>query len=732
MDDKELRVQIDGIALRQDYSEIGNWLPEIEGVTHYPPYSHQVEMRNIIENRDKFVAMNTTVTGGGKTFSYAVPVIRQDLTSIVVFPTNALTADQYRSISELSSKYFPENEVYIRKLTAGDMQKRREAERDKDNLHASTMSNSQQIQRTLDNADKNKGASFVLTNPDIFLGILRGKYGPQARQKLELGDIAIVDEFHNARPKGQNALITAMDELYHRKDSRCNLKRFIFLSATPEDSVESQLSEHFGKPNDDIYQRVDTKGDGKNLSELNLTGEERYNPVMPQVSTTFIPSRPFSTKRKILSDEYFDRILDFAESGRCIVILDGVAEVNDVYKALDKNVSDGLRVEPISGLRSEDTADKLNNADIIVSNSTLEVGVDVGNVERLVYTGYSASRFMQRLGRLRAQKDSMRKSAVCFTTPDAIETFSSLRELSHNQIPRDMLQRIVNQQLSSGSDPDLYKSEFSPIEMYRAIDNRAEYMYESEPEYRRKASQIVAKHCFKSTGKTPRKQDIERMWQKAQSPLGEAMQSYRQSTLTALVYDERTSTVKTYSIPSILRLADAEFLTEPEFDKRLRSQDINPNLYSSEKKYAQTFAWMYGYKSDNTLRNPHIAPLNEIRNMLSIHPKNRRPRIINSLEFNVETTDELEGTGILNKQISMSLGGENGSKIVGYATEGHPSQVQTVYNLDEFFFTNPIDNMNGEYTLALGENSFYLYCHVQENVRSAEKLYEEYETSEYL
>lgn len=723
---QEVQIQIDGLALKQNKMERNNWLPDVSGATHYPPYEHQVKMRNIIEDEDEFVAMNTTVTGGGKTFSYAVPVMRQNMTAIVVFPTNALTADQYRSISELASKYFSDKDVYIRKLTADHMQERRENKRKSESsVSPTTMKNSQQIQRALDNANKNTGPSFILTNPDVFLGIQRGRYGADTRQKVELADILIVDEFHHAKPKGQNSLIFSMDELYHRTDDRCNLKKFVFLSATPDETVEKQLSDHFGKPSDDLYYRVDSKEHSKPVSEIQLDNSD-YNAVMPQVNTTFIGSRPFSTKKKITSDEYFNRIIDFATSGRTIVIMDGVAEVNDVYHVLENATPEDCRVEPISGLRPENTEEKLNESDIIVANSTLEVGVDIGDVENLIFSGYSASRFMQRLGRLRAQSDMLRKSAVCFTTPDTLQTFSAFQELQRNQIPRDMLQRTVNQQLGADADPTLYKSVFSPVEMYRALNERAETMFDTEPSYRRKASQLVAKHCFKSTGENPRKEDIERMWEMAQSPIGESLQSYRQSSLTCLVYDERTETVKTYSIPNIVRLAEVEFLTEPEFDMRLNNVGINPDLYNSEKRYVQSFAWMKGHKNGETLRNPHIVPNNQLQNMLSKEPKHRKPRIISSIEFTVDDTEQIDGLSVLNRQLTVNLRGTDGTNLIGYATEGHPAEIQTVYDLDEFFFTNPISDMNGEYTLALGSNAMYLYCHVQENLRSAKQLHKNY------
>ncbi len=724
----EITIQIDGLALKQELDEADNWLPDIDGVTHYPPYEHQVEMRDLIENEDRFVAMNTTITGGGKTFSYAVPVMRNDMFVIVVFPTNALTADQARSITELGSEYFPDKEVFIKELTSDSMQEYREEKRKNGEISKASMNNGEQIRQSLIDADRNDGPSFILTNPDILLGILRGNYHASVRQQLELADMAVVDEFHHARPKGRNSLVITMDELYHRSDSRCNLKRFVFLSATPDETLENQLKEQFGLPGDDIYHRIDSTENSKPISQMSFASSEPYNPVMPQVNTTFISGRPFATKRKILTDEYFDRVLDFISSGRSIVILDGVAEVNEVCQALQHHAPDSLRIEPISGLRPENTADKLNNADVLVANSTLEVGVDIGNVEQLIYTGFNASRFMQRLGRLRAEPNKIEKAAVCFTTPDAIQSFRSFQELSMPAVPRDILESRVKHQLGTEADTELCRAEFTPIEMYRAIDDRAETMYESEPEYRKRAAQLVAKHCFQTTSYTPREEDIQRMWELSQSPLGEAMQSYRQSSLTALVYDarEECKSVKTYPITGLLRFADIEFLTEPMFDYRLQGEDIDPSMYDSEKQYVQAFAWMNGSCSGETLRNPHVAPTDQFQHMLGRDPKKREPAILDTIEFTVEDNRELEGLATLNKQLDKELRGTNGTNIVGYATEGHPAQIQTVYGLDEFFFTNPIANLNGQYTLALGENALYLYCHVQENINAAEHLHREF------
>lgn len=716
----EFSVEIDGKALKQDVSEKDNWLPDVKGQTQYPPYKHQVKMNNLINNVDKFIVTNSTTTGGGKTQSYIVPVLNNDLFTIVVFPTNALTADQKQSILDLINDYYSNKDVFVRQLTADTMLEYREEQRKKGNLSKSALTNGEQIRLSLIQAQRNDGPSIILTNPDIFVGILNGMYGPNVRQHLEMADMAVVDEFHTARPKGKYTLMLKLDELYHRPDNKCNLKKFVLLSATPDKRINNQLENKFGFPDDEIYYHIDSKNDSKPISSLKLSDSEPYNPVMPKVNITFVSSRPFSTKDKILSKEYFSRIVEFVKNGRTMIILDGVAEVNDVHMALE-NAYPNKSVEQITGLTSENMNDKLREADILLGNSTLEVGIDIGNVEQLIYTGYNASSFEQRLGRLRAEPGKIEKAALCFTSPEALESFKGFRDIEKPSVPRNMLHNTVDRKLNKSVDLKTYGSEFVPIEQYHSSIKRAETMNDSN-EYLQESAERIKRFCYEDNDYDMRQFEVQKLWNLARTELGEAMQSYRQSSLTALYYDVIEGSVKNYSISGLLRMGDVEFLTELEFDHRLKSLDIDPSIYDGEKRYSQVYAWLNGFHSNDILRNPHVGPTDQIQNLVSKNPKKRYPVLLNDLEFTVEDTTQLDGISKLNKELTKNLNGDNGSKIVGYVTEGHPSQIQTIYGLDEFFFTNPISNMNGDYTLAIGENAQYLYCHVQENIGAAESL----------
>ena len=71
-----------------------------------------------------------------------------------------------------------------------------------------------------------------------------------------------------------------------------------------------------------------------------------------------------------------------------------------------------LKIERVDGLHPA-TPEKLKDFDVLISNSSVEVGIDF-NVDRLVFSGYSKSKLLQRIGRLRNKPEDEICEAVCF------------------------------------------------------------------------------------------------------------------------------------------------------------------------------------------------------------------------------------------------------------------------------------------------------------------------------
>lgn len=728
MNNETIQLTVDGVALPKSEEYKDKWLPDVEGKPQFSPYEHQVKMDKIVSNNDPAAVLNEVITGGGKTMSYAVPALKNDKSVIAVYPTNALASNQKKTIEDISEEYFAHKDVYVQSLTGDAMLERRETIRENTDRSVSSLRNSEQVKSIMHKAYENDGPSFILTNPDVLVGIIRGQfYGKLARAKMELLDMVVVDEFHQASQKGRMSLLVALDKIRHRADNKCNINKFIFLSATPDNELNDLLQNEFGRPNDDIFNRVTSKNSSKNLSDISIT-DSNYSTVMPEIDLTLESSRIFHTKDKIMDPEYIDLLQSYVSNGRSIVILDGVEEVNEAYSILNDRLD--KTVEAISGLRSDRLDHKLQTADVLVANSTLEVGVDIDNVQQLVFSAFEESQFLQRLGRLRGDDDELVKSAYCFTKADAIRSFRGLNELPYDKIPRDLFYQTVERQLGVGEEAKLYNEKYAPVEMFRSIqDKQDDYTKENAKKFRKKNISIVQKHCFKHSENDKRDEDIAELWDLAKDPIGRAMQSYRNSSISALIYDEVSEkldnvdgSVKTYQIERLIRFGDVEFLTKDEFHDKLRAENIDPSTYTSEEEYVQSYAWLKNHSPNESLRDTHIEPTGQIVNQLTEDPKNRKPFILNNLQYTVENTSGLKGLDKLNRQLSDELRDPD-TNIIGYVTEGHPSRIQTVYNLDNYFFTTPIANLGGNYTIAFGENALYLDCHVKQNLLTAEKIY---------
>ena len=65
-------------------------------------------------------------------------------------------------------------------------------------------------------------------------------------------------------------------------------------------------------------------------------------------------------------------------------ILDGIYEVEEVFNALSDSLKNILDVERVDGLHPA-TPEKLKEFDVLISNSSVEVGIDF-KVDRLVFS----------------------------------------------------------------------------------------------------------------------------------------------------------------------------------------------------------------------------------------------------------------------------------------------------------------------------------------------------------
>ncbi len=144
-----------------------------------------------------------------------------------------------------------------------------------------------------------------------------------------------------------------------------------------------------------------------------------YNCVTPKVNAygkkVRLSVNFFSTKNNVDEsdnyDDYYDYLYRITKNKRCIIFSNSKAEVEKNIAELkainDRKKSDSIYMVHhgnVSGMLREYTEKKMKNSEspiTIGATVTLELGIDVGNLERIVQTDCpnSVSSFVQRLGR---------------------------------------------------------------------------------------------------------------------------------------------------------------------------------------------------------------------------------------------------------------------------------------------------------------------------------------------
>ncbi|MFA4936004.1 MAG: type I-D CRISPR-associated helicase Cas3', partial [Candidatus Methanoperedens sp.] len=366
---EDLQLFLDGLRLTQlDYEYL-------QGLR---AYEHQSKSERIIKNEKSFFLFNHSPTGSGKTISWLKPALDDKMKVIAIYPTNALVIDQKMQVENVIKNfgYIPSN-YHVQAVTGDLLEKERDLYPDESGLTKGQLFN--RIIR------KSRGKGLILlTNPDILtLALKDAYYEHNIRESVRSVDMIVVDEFHLASIKQSDMLLYMMHEI--NDDVRSRLSKFVFLSATPQ----KKILERARKVGLNVIV-LDDKSTPLSSSEGKA--------ILPKLNLLFKKGSIFNTYEIIKENiKYF---MDFCnkplldgKKAKTVFILDGITEVDEIYSILKGSID--LRIERIDGLHQA-TPEKLKSFDVLVSNSSVEVGIDF-NVDRLVFTGYSASSFIQRM-----------------------------------------------------------------------------------------------------------------------------------------------------------------------------------------------------------------------------------------------------------------------------------------------------------------------------------------------
>ena len=216
-------VDLDGLRLKltdQDY------LSGLKG------FEHQIESDSLIKECESLFLFNHSPTGSGKTISWLKPALDSKMKVIAVYPTNALVLDQKNQIDRMilnnKDRYNPQD-YHIQAITSELLNQEKKLYPDETGLRKGQLLN--RIIR------KGRGRGLILlTNPDILMLALKDAYYEHnIREAVRSVDMIVVDEFHLASVKQSDMLLFMMHEMSN--DKRTRLKKFVFLSATPNRQI---------------------------------------------------------------------------------------------------------------------------------------------------------------------------------------------------------------------------------------------------------------------------------------------------------------------------------------------------------------------------------------------------------------------------------------------------------------------------------------------------------------
>lgn len=700
---EEIAVNLDGLRLVQMHQD---YLRDFKDLKDFKAFEHQIESEKRIKSNESLFLFNHSPTGSGKTISWLKPALDEKMKVIAVYPTNALVIDQKKQVDRSIERFgYNSQDFHVQAITGELLVEEKKLYPDEIGLRKGQLLN--RIIR------KGRGRGLILlTNPDILtLALKDAYYEHNIREAIRSVDMIVVDEFHLASVKQSDMLLFMMHEM--STDKRCHLKKFVFLSATPNQKIVERAKK--AELNVVVF---DDKSTPLSCSE--------GRPVLPQLKLLVRSGAIYKTYELIKEDlDYFvdlcRRQLPNGNRAKTVFILDGIYEVDEIFNVLKDALYDQkFIVERVDGLHSA-TEEKLKNFDVLVSNSSVEVGIDF-NVDRLVFSGYSKSKLLQRIGRLRNKPENEICEAVCFV-PNAL--YDHLKGLSAKagslKLTRKEFAEQLDKLMESGLDLSSYSRTYSPMEAYLYLKSRIkggtwrdsigeEHHEKGMPESIQgeewiRTLTLLEKHFLDREIDGQMYDWLDEESQRVQ----EGLLTYRGSRFQALMFDKNEKQLKLYDLMYLLRRGNVEFMSSQKFAIMLReaygeNYDTDMKLrYESMKRFAAGFCWYYGTLGDETRKvifkgeGAHYKKI-----MLNAADHARKPRVVDG--FKVETEPNIPSLSYLNDTLTEY-------KIFARLIDQSGSYLKAKFNLGDFFYLYPYSGMR---SVAFGHDALYIDCLIRD------------------
>lgn len=429
-----------------------------------PLYQHQCALLDAWEQRDAFIL--ATKTGSGKTAASTLPIISHKESAVFVYPTNALIADQERSILSLLER----EGVSVRILSPSNVNEKFGGE----DYHLIRVDAHRLEEFRVAMKLRDKGSALLrliqpsrpkilLINPDLLYLIFSLKYGrvsPELMAHFQAYRTVVFDEFHlYSGIELAHALF-----LIHLVRQFGGFSRVVLLSATPSPEVLDLLNKLLENPLL-IYSEAETFHTiaGERIATYPLdfkcmgSGSDEVEAVFAYLQER---RAELEAARKANSDE---------EYVPAVVILNSVVSAIRLEDLLVEAGWNRGKIGVVRGLIAKEERQIVGRI-VIIGTSAIEVGIDFKTGLLLFEAGDAAS-FLQRIGRVGRHGPG---TAILLGDSREEAAFRSLPD----EVSRDVLEQMVNR-IYKGRDtfawfPATFSGALTMIAQAESIRRRVE------------------------------------------------------------------------------------------------------------------------------------------------------------------------------------------------------------------------------------------------------------------
>jgi CRISPR-associated endonuclease/helicase Cas3 len=572
------------ITLKPVYSSPADELPQD---LHLPEgwslVWHQLETLKALRDPAIDVVVNIAMTGDGKSLAAQLEVLQGNMCAIALYPTNELARDQELQTKHYIEIFQPANDPRVTRLSGAELE-----------IYAENES----ISKFAAISTRTSQSEVLLTNPDIFHYLHRRAYITRDDSPDKLYgridkdfDLFIFDEFHVYAAPQVASVINTM--LLIRSTNR--RKKFLFLSATPDDQLIQRLEKagfrcRIVNPiQENKYQFPETADVQEKLSGMG------WRQVARAISLDFVPLEPMAKASETwLKDNAAMIVQHFQDhpGSKGAIILNSIAAVKRLvpfFQALFQPY--GLSVGENTGLSGKTAREQSLAADLVLGTSTIDVGVDF-KINFLIFESADAGNFIQRLGRLgRHDRNSQGGAFDGFTAYALVPNFLAERLflgddptfVAEGIYDRPTLNNAINEKYRQINDFRGYYKRWGAVQSFklcRDLNHKTvQQQYAGSREQFQSACETVFETSIRKISGHVRGWAEE--WQamsgqKTGNPIAEDACSFRGSSpLQCGIYDEteadEAERFKTYDLPGVLGNLEIELWSEAAFMRALEA-----------------------------------------------------------------------------------------------------------------------------------------------------------------